>query len=311
MKNVLLVAALCVVTAAGLLTWRAHRQAAEAHAQLLSLHASRPLTEEKLRTATARLAETEHSAADLRTRLKTTHAPAPQKGPPPPAPPAARPDPTRLIADHPQLQLLQSAARRAQLTITYGPFYRAAGLTAEQIAAFERNLLNREERQHDIFATANAHQTSLSDPAYQKLYTDLETDYQAAQRAALGDAAAQQLAAFEGTAPTREIVSGLAGAAAMAGLPLDTAQAEQLTRAIATATRPPEATDGIALAASVDWAAVHESAKTFLTPAQLTFIETTEASGPRGMGGRFLPALQAAISAAAREEAAAATPANP
>lgn len=280
---------------AGLFARHVHRKNDATRTALRSLQETHSSHEAGLHAAADRLAHAKQAAADLRAR---SHAVPPEKTVRPPAPPA--PDLSHLIDDNPKLQLLQLAARRAQLVITYGPFYRRAALTPAQIAAFEKNFIRREERRADLFATASAEHTKLTDPAYQKLFADVQSEYQTAQRELLGETTAKLLANFDRTAATREIVASLAGATAMAGLPLDSDQAEQLTRVIAAATRPPSSEP--ARGPVVDWNAVHEQASAFLSASQLTFIETTEAAGPRGTGGRFLPALHAAIDAAAREE---------
>lgn len=89
----------------------------------------------------------------------------------------------------------------------------------------------------------------------------------------------------------------------MAGVSLDAGQSEQLALTLAKAS--PEYRNGnLAIPTSIDWNLVHEQAKTFLSDSQLTFIATTEARGPRGMGGRFLMQLHATVNTAAENEAA-------
>lgn len=290
---------------ASLFAWRAHDENRTAQSQLSALQQNRISAETKILAITERLARAEEAAATHRSLLAAATAKA--------APPAALPtrrNLSRLIDDSPELQNLKFAARRSQFAITYGPFYRRAALTPQQIQTFEQNLLRREERQADIMATATAQNASLRDPAYRKLLVDADADYQSAQRSLFGDAAAKEFVEYERTAPTREIVSALAGATAMAGEPLDATQAEQLTHVIAASTQTPSFGTH-AGPPSVNWNVVHEQAKTFLSPAQLTYIETTEFSGPRGRGGRFMPALDTAIDTAAREELAAGTPLTP
>lgn len=296
-----------VAALAGFIAWRTHVADILRSSQTAALRLRRTESETRIAAMTDRLARAAKSSDEYRARLAVPSAEKP--APPPPATPARR-DLSRLIDDSPELQNLQLASRRAQLEITYSPFYRAAGLTAEQIQLFEQNLLYREERMADLRASATRAHTDLRDPVYQKLYASIAADYDSAQRAALGEAGASQLADYERTAPARETVSALAGATAMAGLPLDAAQAEQLTRAIDAATLKPSAGSGWS-APTVDWRAVQEQAKAFLSSSQLTFIATTEAGGPRNSGGRFMPALHAAIDVAAREESAASNPAHP
>jgi hypothetical protein len=214
--------------------------------------------------------------------------------------------PSRLVMpDTPTLQNLKLAARRAQLATTYGPFYRSLNLSPGQITEFENALMRREEQTTDLYAAAQSQDASPGHPAFRNLIAQAEREYQTALGAILGDSGAQQFREYERTSMLRETVSSLAGAAAMAGIPLDSSQAEQLTRALANAS-PDYRSGGRARSHNIDWEIADQQAATFLSGAQLIFLKTTEPRGPRGAGGRFLPQLNAAIDAAAKQEAAAA-----
>lgn len=303
---------LAVAVLAGLVAWWSHRQTVAATEAISQLQSTRRDTEARVHELAERLARAQQTSTDLRARPSAASAVKTAPPAPAPAPHPAR-DLSRLIDDDPKLQNLQLASRRSQFAITYGPFYRRASLTPAQIAAFEENLLRREERQADVLATATAQHADLRESVYQKLYGEIDADYQAAQREALGDSASKAFSDYERSADSREMVSALAGAAAMANAPLDATQTEQLARVItdvkasqlARALAAVSSTPGAMVSSpALDWDLVREQAKSFLSPTQLTFIETTEPSGPRGGGGRFLPALQAAIASAAKDEPA-------
>ncbi len=292
----------------GVVAWLNVGTADKAAADLASIERSQAQLANALQATTARLAQARESAAKLRAQLQTTSsgrlASTTGTATPPQSKPAGA---SRIIEDNPMLQNLQAAARYAQLVITYGPLYRLLGLSPVQIKKFEENLVLREQQQADLFATITNQGLPLNDdPVFQTLMERVNKEYQAAQYNVLGEAGAKKLEDYDRLAYVRETVSGMAGAAAMAGTPLDTQQAELLTRTLAQASRNYPKSDALN-PSTIDWRVVHDQAKAFLTSSQLTFIETTEAQGPRGSGGRFLPVLNGAIDAAAHAESAAAS----
>lgn len=225
--------------------------------------------------------------------------------------PALPPNSLEKLANDPHLQNVKLASRRAQLAITFGPLYRSLGLTPDQVARFEQNLLRKEETNEDIIAAARARGTSINDPAVQKMLGESAQAYGSAQHELLGDQGMLQLSEHERLAMVREIVSGYSGAAAMSGAPFDGEQAERLTQVLDGASARYSKTNSPDVG-KINWTQVTAQAVAFLSPAQLATIETTEPRGPRGMGGRFSAALNAAIDAAAKaDEAALAPPANP
>jgi hypothetical protein len=257
----------------------------------------------------ARLADEIRNARDALKRVQQANTDSnasrnPQATPVPPAKTTAILPSRRVVPDTPMLQNLKFAARRAQLATTYGPFYRSLNLSPGQITEFENALLRREEQTTDLYAAAESQGSPTSDPALRNLIAQAEREYQTALGATLGDSGAQHLREYDRTSTVREIVSSLAGAAAMAGIPLDSQQAEQLTRALASAS-PDYRSGEHARSHNIDWENADQQAAAFLSEAQLVFLKTTEPRGARGIGGRFLPQLNAAIDAAAKQEAAA------
>ena len=298
-RSMLIVGGVVVVAFCVGIAWNAVRQTRIADSERALLAEQRRQLEDKLRSAEDRQTRAEKSRADLQTRRSAL---AIEKRTPSKSTSPSPPNIQQILRDNPTLQNLQFAARRAQLSITYGPLYRSLHLSPTQIEKFEQNLLHREEQQSDIFAAAQAQGISNRDSASRQLIQHAETEYQSAQRELLGEAGARELRDYDRFSTIREITSGLAGAAAMAGTPLDAAQAEQLVGTLARSARPFPNTD-YPDPNKIDWSRVAEQAKTFLRPDQLTFIETTEPRGPRGSGGRFMPALQAAMAAAAADDA--------
>jgi hypothetical protein len=287
---------LAFVTSTAGVAWYASQAAEAFSTERVGLVGQRHQLIRSLQRAEQWLAQTENLRNRRQARLAALTTP------PKASKPHLAPSPTRnfeeVLRDHPELQNLQSAAKRAKLFITYGPLYYTLHLTPAQIDEFERNILQREEGFSDLTASAHRQGLSLSDPAVQKLAQKIGQDYQSAQRALLGESGTRQTMEYEHLRPYRDVVSGLAEAAAIAGTPLAAGQAEQLVQVLASAN--PHRGTNLDNPAYTDWQLVHEQAKTFLSPDQLTFIETTE---PISTGARFSSSLYAAVSQAAAEDA--------
>jgi hypothetical protein len=237
------------------------------------------------------LAVATRSLADYRAR-----SPAPRSSSTPArsAPANPRPNFVQVLRDNPELQNLQLAARRAGLFITHAPLYRKLELDPAKMHALEAAILEREEKTQDIGATVLSGADAV---LAKKMIDQVNADYAATVQSLLGESAAQAVHEYERRIKLREMVAGYAGTTAMAGIPFTASQAEQLTDALAVAAPLSPHRDEFDYQ-RIDWARVHEQAKSFLTPAQLTFIETTE---PR-MGGRFLGQLNAILNEVIRSD---------
>src|SRR5436309_624719 len=73
------------------------------------------------------------------------------------------------------------------------------------------------------------------DTLLQKLQQEADAEWEAGQSELLGATGAEQLKQYERELPARDIVSGMAGTAAVRGMAFSPAQAEQLTQALAAA----------------------------------------------------------------------------
>jgi hypothetical protein len=207
-----------------------------------------------------------------------------------------------LVRENPQLQLLQLAARRAQLATLYGALWRQLALTPEQIAKFQDLYIAREEQQMDLFHTAQAQGKPMNDPALQKLLNQVETQHRAALHDLLGDASTTTFNEYQRSTAVRELTSGIVGGAALAGVAFTSEQAEQLVQVLANAS--PDYRDGrYANPSKLDWASAAAPARAFLSAAQVEYLLTTESNGPRGSGTRFQPRFYAAVDEALQRDA--------
>jgi hypothetical protein len=186
------------------------------------------------------------------------------------------------IRRDPLLQALQLARDRARLAIDFEAFFRARGLTAEQVARFQDITLRRDEALADIAATIQSQGLAEDDPSIDRLQGMVYMTYKKEQIALLGTDGFQQLREFEPTVSSRNAVRGLAAAALDAGVPFSSRQAEELARAvIASRSQQPGATWR-----KPDWNAVDMAARGFLTAEQIALIQRVE-TNVHGAGGRF------------------------
>ena len=113
----------------------------------------------------------------------------------------------------------------------------------------------------------------------------IEPDYQAAQRALLGDAGYDRFHDYERTAFVRSLVNGWAGGAvAVARAPFTTEQGEQLIQILAAASEDYRK-GGQANTYGIDWDAADAQARAILSEAQFNLFKTMEP--PLPLGARF------------------------
>jgi hypothetical protein len=120
----------------------------------------------------------------------------------------------------------------------------------------------------------------------------------------LGEAGHQQLQQFERMLPVQDPVIRLAGATALAGVPLTAQQGQQMTAIVATASGSFQ-DGGRANYTDVDWTAVDIAARQVLSPEQFMIFTTQEPIG--GGASRFGSRLNNEM-ARARKKAAEGAP---
>jgi hypothetical protein len=134
-------------------------------------------------------------------------------------------------------------------------------------------------------------------------------DYDTALAGLLGDDRYRKLQDYERTIPLRNVVvNGLAGAAALEGIPLTDQQGEQLMRAFITSGGADVRGKAQDLT-GIDWAAVEEQARLILSPEQFALFQNTAPA--TSFSSRWRAQLNAAIRRAQEADAAAAAPKPP
>lgn len=252
-----------------------------------------------------RVADAEKRVGELRTAISQrkfeSQSSAPTATPKEkPAPKGRSLDIGHIIRDEPDAQVLFLESQRAGLRVRYGPLFCAAALSAEEAAAFQNNIIARNEKLMDL---GNLEREADADAAAIARSRDAaEAEYRAAQAALLGPEKAVRWQEFERTASVREMVSTIAGVAVLEGVSLSSVQAEQVVRVVAQASASFRAGGAVSFA-EVDWNAVEPRLREILWPAQIEIFRSLD-PGPTA-GGLQQNLLYAAVdraNAAARAE---------
>jgi hypothetical protein len=181
---------------------------------------------------------------------------------------------SETISTDPRLELLELKRQRLALHGDYGYAIRSLRLSAEQIDALEKLWLQRAERQMDLAAAARL-QDEAGKQAVDELRRRTNEEFDTALAQLLGAEGYRRWQEHERTVPLRNIVlNGLAGAAALEGIPLTEQQGELLIRAMLDAGRGEVVELGRDLA-EIDWAAVEAKAQTILTSPQFALFKKT------------------------------------
>lgn len=190
-----------------------------------------------------------------------------------------------VIRHEPEAQMWFLEKQRGEMSVFYGPLFRQLGWGREKREAFIANVLARNEKWMDLDNLAH----DDGDPeAIAKLRREASEAYDAAQRALLGAEGARRWEQYERTAGIRNMVSTLAGVAAVENVPITAAQADEAVRAIAEASEGYRK-GGLALMESVDWTEAEAGLRKVFSPKQLEIMLTRD-PGPTsgGLAQNFL-----------------------
>jgi hypothetical protein len=205
--------------------------------------------------------------------------------------------------NHPDLQLLDLEAQRAEMHASHVRLFRELGLSPEQVEKFVDLAMQRDERLRDLAEAARAEGYAYDDPALLELFRQAGELFEAARLALLGPEADAKYRAFADKSGVAGIVSSLAGGATLAGHPLSPAQIDRLTDLLASfASRSRDGDD--ADPSTIDWSAAQERAKAFLSPPQLRHLQTADFNGHLHSGGMFGARFNRLFDEARRADAA-------
>ena len=323
MKRTLsLIAGVVFIVAAGL-AWTASRSVRTAEVARLEIAKKRLHTEAELQYAVAQLAEAKQTEADLRSALAEPQranasnvVKAPDASPKPMADDLARflkyreALHARRIEDNKATatQLRKKAWSRVMCAMVDATFFKTQGLSPTQIEKFLELKTNHAAELRDVEALIDEGTVAQDDPVIAQFKRHKQAEHDAAMRDLLGgDEAMKALSEYERTFTPRYILGGIAGTAAVAGVPFTNTQLEQLVTIVANAS--PSYQRGKWAGNDIDWTAVDAQARAILTDRQFTVF--TKYNGPEFMGSRFHSIRSGAEAKAEAEDKAAQAAAKP
>jgi hypothetical protein len=276
------IAAVIALVAMSLVAWRALVARQTAEAARATLLAQRSDLEAQLRRWEAEDVVAKQRRAE---QVADSAGAAPAKSPGPAETPKAKasaaPSLTEwldLLDNDPKFQVLHLAQKRAELAMSYGPFFRMQGLSSDQVEKLSDLLINGAAHGEDLQSIARTTGLSSLDPAIVAQQKQGVAELQAAETELLGVAGYEQLQSYERALPAWTYVGQLAGVAALAGVPFSREQAGQLTDAIANASAA-YVRGGTVDFARIDWKAADTTAQAFLSPEQFTLFSSVEPPG--------------------------------
>jgi hypothetical protein len=279
-----------VAIGAGVVAWRAAQAASDAVAARLKFSQEDKALAGRLSTVVARgeAAKQKLAAARSASGAVPGAASAPKPTPPPKRPSSSEPPNSATLEramEDPKLQILKMAAKRAEVDTSYGPFFRAHGLTAAQADTLRDLLARNDARLDDVVAVSHAHGLRANDPAVVSQRNEAAADLRGAEVALLGDAGYSALQDYERALPVRAYVGALAGLAVLSDLPLTFEQADQLAVALARADPAYASGEKVALA-RINWSLADAAARNILSPEQWTMF--TRVNAPETGQTRFI-----------------------
>lgn len=227
--------------------------------------------------------------------------------------PAVRPvtSQSERLDDQPAQQVLELKRLRAAYQEEYGDFFRQSAFSPEQITRFLDLYVGFDERMMDLRAIARTRDKSGQE-ALEKLMQTTREDFEAKRASLLGVEMDRQFQVYSRvTVPLENVlVRGLAGAAALEGVPLTAAQGDRLLEA-AFVSMPTGAAGNVTTGLkAMDWPAFEERAREILSPAQFRIFSTQAPMS--GFQSRTSYELESAIARGLQADAkSGSTPAGP
>lgn len=178
----------------------------------------------------------------------------------------ARAEQDRLVASDPELQQLYVRQQIVRHRSTYGPFYRSAGLSAEQIARFERVMAEYAQASVDVPVAALVQGVSKNDGVVSTLMERAVEERNRALREVLGEEGLAAWKDFDRFRKMRTLAEDMAKELYYTDTPLTWQQADALTQIVRTASRQG--------GGKVDMGFVVDEARKVLAPEQVRAVET-------------------------------------
>jgi len=191
----------------------------------------------------------------------------------PPAPGARAASSFLEWMEDPKVQVLFYASERAQLTQTYGPFFRAHALSPAQIEKLSDLIIRSRQQTFDLSEINRTKGLAFSDPAMVAQRKQGEEEVQAGMREVLGDSGYAELKDYARALEVHTFVGKISGVAATEGIPINPEQADALVRVLANAC-PMYSLGGPANFNRIDWKAAEAQAQGVLSSEQMKLLQT-------------------------------------
>lgn len=270
------------IVALGLWAWRESDGVRAALVSSREITAKDAMLSSDLKRIEQRWASAERQQLAHRNELaalqKQAVAATPSKMPPPPARPLSI---LELIRNEPDAEAFFLESRRSELAAKYGPLFRTLGLTGESVKKFQDIYIKREATRMDLSEVLRTKHTTEDRAAVEKLKAAAEADYVAEQHTLLGDAGYEKLRQYDWFSGWRNMVSAIAGMAAVEHVPFSAAQADALVQAMVDAGTHP-VINGVATGEGIDWKKVDDQARAILSPEQFVVFSTMDPGPTRG-----------------------------
>ncbi|MEO5961511.1 MAG: hypothetical protein ABIR80_20560 [Opitutaceae bacterium] len=203
--------------------------------------------------------------------------------------------------EDPKVQVLFFAQERANLAQSYGPFFRAQGLTPTQVERLCDWIIRSRTDSHDLSEIHRLQEKSFNVPEMVAQRDRNKAEVEAGMIEVLGTAGYAALQDYRRSIDVRMYVGKVAGVAAVEGVPISREQADALVQILASAT-PLFALGGNAEFKSIDWKSAESQAQGIFTAAQMKLLRSDTAGvGPsRRSNAAFDAILRAAREVSAK-----------
>lgn len=276
MKTILVIVFGAFFAGASGAAWNAARVARETDVALAVFVQKEVRVNAEIQQAEKRIAVAEREDAAMRATLvglqkaKAASRPGPSAGPAASAQELEKKlTEARQHLEDPKAQLPQLAERRAGINAKFGVFLQKLGLAPAQIERFVDIRTKRYEHDMDLGALVKQGVVSSDDSVVVKLREQAAAEEAAAYRELLGESGFDRLHEYDRTAVARDLVTGFAAVAVIAGSPLARAELEQLVQAVANGCSNYRSGGAVSWKNdTIDWEIVDAQARPFLTDAQ-------------------------------------------
>lgn len=255
-----------------IVTWTNMRSAQRTRHMAVELSKRNKSLETKIAAAREQLASHAKDEQNLQTALQEAQARKEPASSPTQKPAPARREMADLMETRPALRALFKQSSRANLILSYQPFYDAAHLSPEQINKFEELMTESEQDKLDLQAAAKAQGLSAKDPALAKMRQLSDEKLQSAQKEILDDAGYQELQRYNRQRPLSGFATSLASLMAYNGDPITAQQCRQLLDALSSASSQFQSGGRVEIG-TITTPLVIQQAGQILSPGQLALLQ--------------------------------------